>query len=124
MRITFLYILLFLLPSLLSANQGVQVLSSTAQQMTIAFEPQNWQSRQIKAESGIFQEFSFDGAIMQAELGAPQIPVAVLTVGVPNEGDVLVGVVDSEFESKDNINVVPLPQILRQIGRASCRERV
>ena len=118
MRHAFLYIFLFVFAlSILgwtNTKPGVTILSSTPQQMVVEFEPLNWESRRIGNGVDNYQEFTFDGAEVQAELGEPQIPIQVLTVGVPENGDVMVQVLQSDFETRENIRLAPLPRIIRQ----------
>ncbi|MBN1559119.1 type IX secretion system sortase PorU [candidate division KSB1 bacterium] len=104
----------FLAPAFAYANQGIRVISSTAAQMIIEFEPMNWRIRDVKSGSHLYHEFSFDGAVMHAEPGAPQIPVKAVLIAVPEGGDARVQVIDSEFETHENIDLAPLPIIVRQ----------
>ncbi|MBN1464240.1 type IX secretion system sortase PorU [candidate division KSB1 bacterium] len=115
--LSYIFILGLLAPAFVRADQGVRVVSATAEQMTIEFEPVNWRTRAVTRDAHSYQEISFDGAITQAEPGLPQIPVKVLTIGVPEDGDALVQVIDSEFQTLENVNLAPLPRIIRaEIG--------
>ncbi|MBN1480085.1 type IX secretion system sortase PorU [candidate division KSB1 bacterium] len=111
----YLFILVFSLSlsSWATSNPGLRILSSTARQLIVEFEPENWHIRTVKSATETFQEISFAGAEIEAENGTPQIPVKVLTVGVPRDGDVHVRVLESDYQTVENIRLAPLPQIVR-----------
>ena len=50
---------------------------------------------------------------MAAKTGSPQTPVRILTLGVPFNGNATVNIVDSQFESIRNVDLLPVPEISR-----------
>lgn len=116
MRRLFLYSIVFVFLSvpLFSAHTNVEILSSSSQQMVVEVTFPDWIQREIQTESGVFQAFSFSDAELLGDLGTPQLPVKTLTLGVPQNGDVNVQVLEADVETLRNIRLAPVPAMVRQ----------
>jgi hypothetical protein len=114
MHRSFLYMLLviftFAIAGFAEMHNSVRVLSSSERQMTIEIEPE-WQVRTIPDGMNSWQQLSFPDARFDAEIGMPQIPVKVIVVGLPQNGDVNVQILQSDFDVKENIRLAPAPKI-------------
>ena len=115
MRRSFSYMLLVILMFTVAAfsemHNSARVLSSSERQMTIEIEPK-WQTRTIQDGMNSWQQLSFPDARFDAEPGMPQIPVKVIVVGLPQNGEVTARVLQSDFDVQENIRLVPAPKII------------
>lgn len=96
-----------------SKNEDIRILSSSADQLTFEFIPQNWQIRTKNIDGKRFVSFTFLHSTVAAKTGSPQIPARVLTLGVPFNGNATANIVDSQFETVRNVDLLPVPEISR-----------
>jgi len=102
----FVPVLLFSLAALRGAPvQDMQLLSTSNQELTIEFRPQNWQI--IKMSDKDESIIQFDRCEQVAEIGMPILPVRTITVGIPMHGDVAIETIDSEYGEKSDIRLLP-----------------
>jgi hypothetical protein len=102
----FVPVLLFSLAALMGAPvQDMQLLSTSNQELTIEFCPQNWQI--IKMSDKDESIIQFDRCEQVAEIGMPILPVRTITVGIPMHGDVAIDTIDSEYAEKRDIRLLP-----------------
>lgn len=108
---------LFLLLSamnLFAAADGVAIVSSEGQQLTLQITIDDWAVRGLATDSGIFHSFTFEGAEYVGEIGAPQLPVKTVLLGVPPGADVSVQVLEATPEIISNIRLAPAPRLVRE----------
>ncbi len=106
--LTFLFILFTpLLPLTAVSAENVRVLSATAQQVTLEFQPQ-WNEHSFEANGIRYQKLSFDGAEITGDIGEPQIPVRTAVVGVPPTGEAIATILETESETLENVRLAPL----------------
>ncbi len=115
MRRIFKYftLLLFGGVSAFAAHNDVSIVSSTSQQMILEVTIPDWIERDINAASGSYKAFTFKDAELLGEIGTPQLPVKTLTLGVPQNGDMSVQVLDFDSETLPNTRLAPIPYIKR-----------
>jgi hypothetical protein len=101
------------LSSLFASTHNLNIISSSAQQITFQVQPE-WRQVSIKSDAAIYEKMTFDGADVVAESGQPQIPSMTITVGVPLNGDVSVTLLDSEMETINGVQLSPQPRMKRQ----------
>lgn len=102
----------FILPDFgFAKDKDVRILSSSPTQIIFAFTPQDWQIQKKSIDGRDFVSFSFLHAMVTAETGAPQIPARVITLGVPFSGSATVNIVDSQFETIRNVDLLPIPEV-------------
>ena len=109
-------IILFLLTivSFSSAIESdVKILSSTSSSVTIEYTPLNWQVSERTIGQETFTSFAFHNSTVTTIFGQPQIPVRILTFGVPTNGDVSITVLDSDYSTIPNKTIIPVPDLVK-----------
>ncbi len=99
-----------------SSESDIDVLSSSDHGCTIAFMPSSFRMKTVTVDEKIYYRLDFDWAGFLGKPGDPMIPCRVLVVGVPLEGDVSVALSDFEFEEKQNIQLLPVPETREEDG--------
>ncbi len=94
-----------------SKNEDIRILSSSPTQLTFEFKPQDWQVQDKSVDGKNFVAFTFLHSTVTAEMGAPQIPARILTLGVPLNGNATANIIDSQYETIHNANLLPVPEV-------------
>jgi len=101
----------------------IRPIASTETEYTFEFDPGDWLTTPVQSDPSMVT-VTFDGAEMIGDIGEPQLPTRVITLGVPWESSVSVQVLDSKFQQIDNITLAPKPQLVKQdIGYMETYER-
>ena len=104
---------ILILANEIAANpfRDANILNSSNQGLTFEFVPQDWRSSEMIINGQLHQSFTFRGADYLGTVGEPEIPVRVVTLGVPLDADVRVQVIDSQFDRISNTRLLPVPMI-------------
>ncbi len=95
-------------------DSDLKILSSSPNHLLVQFTPSNWRAEERKIDGLTFHLYMFDRADLLGEAGSPQIPTRMATIGVPLTGDVSFQVIDAEFQTAQNIRLLPNPQVSRE----------
>ncbi|MFQ5649019.1 MAG: type IX secretion system sortase PorU [bacterium] len=98
------------------SEPAIQMLSSDATGLTIAFAPKNWRE-QVFVDDGVeLTRIDFQGAVLKEQEGNPQIPYHVAVVGMPVGARLRVRIVESDYESRAGVRLAPFPKVKRVDG--------
>jgi len=99
------------LASIKESAPNVQILSTGARSLTIAFTPQNFSIKTERINGEELARVSFLDASYLETPGSPQIPYHVVVLGIPIGGRIEYQILDSETEIHSGIKLLPHPEI-------------
>ena len=110
----------FLLPTYgLGKNEDFRIVSSSPTQLVIRFTPLDWQKEEKEIKGRKFTRYSFRRAELMGEPGSPQLPVRIIHIGVPPQGNVSYEILQARYRTESDILPLPIPEIEKaEIGYA------
>lgn len=87
---------------------GVQVLSSSANDMVVTFTPEQWRVDTLTVAGAVYHRFSFAGSEIFGEPGSPQQPSRSFVLGLPADGSAAVQIVEAPFVVRTGLRVLPV----------------
>jgi hypothetical protein len=112
--LSFFVLCIYTVQAIAAKDQDFKVLSSSANHLTIEFIPQQWRIETRNEAGEVFQLFSFDHAKTEGETGAPQIPLRIITIGVPLNASLTFQVLETDYETLQNVRILPMPEVKRE----------
>ncbi|MBN1998463.1 type IX secretion system sortase PorU [candidate division KSB1 bacterium] len=85
-------------------------------QLLINFSPNHWDIKKIDGAHFPMDIYSFDGAAFPGEPGSPHIPCRSVTIGIPQNGEIGIEIIDAEFVQLNNSFIAPVANIKRDEG--------
>lgn len=111
-----MFLFLFLFTNLWGQYRDCKILSSSSNHLLLEFTPADWQMTDRTVESRNYKVFDFNNAVPAGEEDHPRIPVRIVHIGVPLSGNVTAQVVNSDFTTIQDIDMLPVPRIESQDG--------
>ena len=94
----------------------VTILSSGSQRLTLQFTFENWTVEDVTIRGERFVRLDFANALFSSAPGQPQVPHQTAVIGIPPGARVRSRILDSEFETLDQVQVLPQPYLKRVEG--------
>ena len=109
-KILFLFLIpLFLASMLRASDEPVKILSVSRNSLVIEFSPDNWKVTSKKTGDNIYRLYSFGQCGYSSPAGAPMLPTYSVIIGLPPAGAISYTIVSSDYNSEDNVLLLPAP---------------
>ena len=92
-------------------NQEFKLLSAQGNALTFVFNVNHWQIDTLVIHSQAFLKISFDESGFTGKSGAPMLPNTATMIGIPEQGDVTVRVIDSQYRELRPVALAPVPEL-------------
>ena len=96
--------------------ENVIPVSSSERGAVVRFTPNGFRIDTVRVDGGDYHHLDFKEASPWSTTGDPLIPTGILSVIVPQEGDVNVSVEAGEYTTLDGIKPLPVPQLVEEDG--------
>lgn len=99
-----------------TSSSVFSLLHSDGNGCTVSFQLRGFRMDSLEVEGNQYMRCEFLDALFPTSPGAPLIPYAIFTIGIPPEGDVQVSLAESQFEEITSCLLVPCAFLQKEEG--------
>ena len=97
-------------PGLASVNTDMKIISSSGNRLVFEYQPDSLVWSDVDINGRTFQKVWFDRGSVQNETGQPAIPVRTINLGIPEQGEITVQLLDAESLVLTDKELAPVPE--------------
>jgi len=117
-RRKFLILFIFVSSLIFSNVRGeyndCRIISSSNNHLLLEFVPADWHISDLSVDKRNYKSFDFNEAVPVGKEGQPQVPVRIIHIGVPLKGEITAQIVNAEFTTIADIDLLPVPGFVPQ----------
>lgn len=93
--------------------RGITLIESSANSVTIQFQPQLWIQDSISVQSKTYLKLDFFGATYESEPGEPLTPIMIANIGIPLDAKVNPTIIESQYHQITG-RLLPRPELINK----------
>ena len=112
----YIFVLIFSIEQSQSSisNKQFQILSTSANSITLKFQSGSWQYDSIDIDGISTQRFRFENSGFTGEAGSPMLPYSTTLIGIPVDATARLSIISIKSRELENITLTPYPTIIKQ----------
>ena len=99
-------------PAAEAFDPGVSLLSSTSEGTVLQFEVTEFRWREVDVDGVMYSTISWDGGVNRQIAGEPAIPSFRTSIVIPDDAQMGIRVIESEYTDYPNVRIVPSKGII------------
>ena len=113
-------VLLYSIPYKTYGDNDFRIIETSPDGLVIVFQTPEIKFSQKEYENQTFQTVSFNGCSFTHEIGKAQVPIRVVTIGIPDESNPTLSIQNTQYKLLNGYKLYPVEeQIIKQLPDAS-----